>query len=119
MNIDDKEKKLKTIIEEITGIKLEHKDTFNKDNKENISGTVLIIHDKKEKEIAKVKTLKDLENILLSLDKEIILNYAKNRNFSKWLEEIKEVNLAESFFLIEKEFDEGEKLRKKMIDVLE
>jgi len=119
MNIDDKEKIIITTIEEITGIRLEHQTSLSIDNKESISNSTLIILDEKDKEIAKVKTLNDLENILLSLDKEIILNYAKNGDFSKWLKEIGEVNLAESFILIEKEFDEGEKLRKKLIDILE
>jgi len=119
MNIDDKEKKIITAIEEITGVRLEEQVDLNINNKENISSPSLIILGDKEKEIFKVKNLKDFENILLSLDKEIILNYAKNRSFSKWLKEIGEVNLAESFILIEKEFDGGEKLRKKMIDILE
>jgi hypothetical protein len=119
MNIDEKEKKIKNVIEEITGIEINYQEPDDIDDYDKSNNSVLLILDKSNKEIAKVKNLKDLENVLLTLDKEIILKYAKNKDFSKWLKEIGELDLAESFILIEKDFNEGEKLRKKMIDILE
>ena len=119
MNIDDKEKKIKTAIEEITGIGIKDQEPDDNVDYDDLKNVILIITDQGNKEIANVKNLKDFENALLSLDREIILKYAKNKDFSKWLREIGETDLAKSFTLIEQEFNEGEKLRKKMIDVIE
>jgi len=119
MTIDDKEKKIITAIEEITGTKIKYLAAEDKNYHNNLNKSSLKIVDQNNREIANVKSLKDLENILLSLNKEVILRYAKNKDFSRWLEEIGIIDLAESFVSIEQEFDEGEKLRKKMIDFLE
>ena len=118
MNLNDKEKKIKSTIEEITGIKLNHQD-FYKDKDEKHSESKIIIKDVKGKELAKVQNLKDFEDVLLSVNKDIILRYAKRNEFSKWLRSIGEVELADKCITIEQEFDEGEKLRKKMIDIME
>ncbi|MCK5030609.1 MAG: hypothetical protein KAR64_04020, partial [Thermoplasmatales archaeon] len=118
MNLNDKEKKIKSAIEEITGIKLNHQD-FYKDKDEKHSESKIIIKDVKGKELAKVQNLNDFEDVLLSVNKNIILKYAKRNEFSKWLRSIGEVELADKCITIEQEFDEGEKLRKKMIDIME
>ena len=60
-----------------------------------------------------------MENFLLSVDKNIIIKYAKSKEFSKFLNEIDENKLSVSFSSIENQFDEGDKLRKKFIDTLE
>ena len=119
MNINDKEKKIISTIEEITGIKIDHQDSFNITNKDENKKSILIILDEKYKEIAIVKNLKDFENILFSLDNKIILDYSKKCKFSKWLKEIEKTDLADKFVLIEQEFDDGEQIRKKMIDTME
>lgn len=118
MNINDKEKKIKSAIEEITGVKSNHQD-FNNDKDKNLRDFKIIIKDIKGKELARVQSLKDLEDALLSIDKNIILRYAKRNEFSKWLRLMGEVELADKCISIEQEFDEGEKLRKKMIDIME
>ena len=118
MNLNDKEKKIKSAIEEITGIKLNHQEISN-DKDEKHSESKIIIKDVKGKELAKVQNLKDFEDVLLSVNKDIILRYAKRNEFSKWLRSIGEVELADKCISIEREVDEGEKLRKKMIDIME
>ncbi len=118
MKIDDKEKKIKLAIEEIIGKKSDKQDlSYDKDK--NFSEFKIIIKDGKGKELAKVQNLKDFEDVLLSVDKNIILNYAKRNAFSKWLRNLGEVELADKCISIEREVDEGEKLRKKMIDIME
>ena len=74
MNINDKEKKIKLAIEEITGIKPNHRDGYY-DKDKDFSEFKIIIKDGKGKELAKVQNLKDFEKVLLSVDKNIILNY--------------------------------------------
>ncbi|UCB58319.1 MAG: hypothetical protein JSV67_06890 [Thermoplasmatales archaeon] len=118
MNLNDKEKKIKSAIEEITGIKLNHQEV-SRDKDKKYSESKLIIKDVKGKELAKVQNLRDFEDVLLSVNKDIILRCAKRNEFSKWLKSIGESELADKFLTIEKEFDEGEKLRKKMIDIIE
>jgi len=118
MNLNDKEKKIKSAIEEITGIKLNHQEIFKHKNKK-CSESKIIIKDIKGKELAKVQNLEDFEHVLLSLDKNFIYRYAKRNEFSKCLRSIGEVELADKYLSIEQEFDEGEKLRKKMIDIIE
>jgi hypothetical protein len=117
MNLKEREQKIKSTIEEITGIKLSYED-FNKENKKYNKSDIF----KKNleiKEFAKAQTLEDFENIILSLEKNIILKYAKTNKFSNWLNVFGEIELADKILLFEKEFDEGEKLRKKIIDILE
>ena len=118
MTINNKEKKIKSTIEEITGIKFNHQDSYNANNK-IYSKSKIIIKDREGRELAKVQNLEDFENIFLSIDKNIILNYARRNEFSKWLKSIGEVDLADKCILIEQEVDDGEKLRKKMIDIME
>jgi len=118
MNINEKENKIKSIIEEITGKKLKNKDYY-KDINKNYSADRLIIKDIKGKKIGEVQSLKDFENVILSINKDIILRYAKRKEFSKWLKSVGEIDLADKYVAIEQEFDDGEKLRKKMIDVIE
>jgi len=118
MNRAKKEKKIKSVIEEITGITIQHED-FLEDNKEHPNTYTLTLKDDKGKETAKMHDLKDFEDVLLSVDKNIIFNYAKKNKFSQWLKEIGEEELANNCQIIEQEFNEGEKLRKKMIDTIE
>jgi len=118
MNLKDRERKIKSAIEEITGIKLNHQDFYKDDDKKYIDSKI-IIKDAKDKELAKVQNLEDFENILLSIDKNILLKYAKRNEFSKWLKAFGEIELADKCSSIEQEFNEGEKLRKKMIDIME
>jgi len=117
MNLKEREKKIISTIEEITGIKLNHQD-FKNENEKQIESEI-IIKEVKEKEFKNVKSLEDFENIILSIDKNILLKYAKRNIFSKWLKAFGENELARKCLSFEKEFDEGEKLRKKMIDILE
>jgi len=117
MNLKEREQKIKSTIEEITGIKLSHED-FNKENK-SYNKSDIFKKNIEIKEFAKVQTLEDFENIILSIDKNIILKYAKTNKFSNWLSAFGEIELADKILLYEKEFDEGEKFRKKIIDILE
>ena len=114
-----KEKKIKLAIEEITGGKSESHQDFYYDKDKNFSEFKIIIKDGKGKELVKVQNLKDFEKVLLSVDKNIILKYAKRNEFYKWLRNLGEVELADKCISIEREVDEGEKLRKKMMDILE
>jgi len=114
----DKEKKIKSIIEEITGIELNIQNSYERDNIDYIKSK-LILKDNKNKDIAVIESLTDLENILLTVDKNIILKYASINEFSNFIKNIGEYKLAENFFKIEKEFKDGERLRKKMIDAVE
>jgi len=118
MNVNEREIKIKSIIEEITGIKSKNKNYYKYINKK-YSTSQLIIKDIKGKKIGEVQSLKDFENVLLSVNKNIILKYAKRKEFSKWLRSIGEIDLADKYMAIEQEFDDGEKLRKKMIDEIE
>ena len=118
MKIDDKERKIKLAIEEIIGIKSDKQD-FSYDKDKNFSEFKIIIKDGKGNEITKVQNLKDFEDVLLSVDKNIILRYAKRNEFSNWLRNLGKVELADKCISIEQEVDDGEKLRKKMMDILE
>jgi len=118
MDPAEKEKKIKSAVEEITGVRTCHKD-FLENNKNIPSTYTLTLKDDKGKEVAKLHDLKEFEDVLLSVDKNIILNYAKKNKFSQWLKDIGEEALAKTYELIEQEFNEGEKLRKKMIDTME
>ena len=80
MNINDKEKKIKLAIEEIIGIKSDKQD-FSYDKDKNFSEFKIIIKDDKGNELAKVQNLKDFEDVLLSVNKDIILRYAKEMSF--------------------------------------
>ena len=117
MNLKEREQKIKSTIEEITGIKLNHED-FSKENK-RYNKSDIFIKNIEIKEFAKAQTLEDFENIILTIDKNIILKYAKTNKFSNWLNTFGEIELADKILLYEKEFDEGEKFRKKIIDILE
>ena len=119
MNLDDKEKKIKIAIEEITGKKISSHEPEHTTESIISNSSHLIIKDEKNNTLSTVKNLKDLENLLLSLNKTIIKKHAQNKDFSKWLKKINEKKLAESFKNIEQEYTEGEKLRKKMIDIIE
>ena len=118
MNLDDKEKKIQSVIKEIIGFTLNRQENIYNKKKKRIN-PIFIIKDINGKELAKVKNLKGFENVLLSLNKDIILRHAKRNKFSEWLKSIREDELADKYRSIEQEFNEGEKLRKKMIDTIE
>jgi len=128
MCINDKEKKIISKIEEITGIRLKidselivDKATKNiRKPTENSSGSKeIVFKDETGKEIARAQNLKDFEEVLLSLNGNVILKKAKNNDFSKWLGAIGEIELADKFKSIEHNFEDAEKLRKILIDILE
>jgi len=116
---NDKENKIKLAIEEITGIKTDnHIDIYNNKEK-NFKEFYLILKDQNGKEIANIKDLKDFENILLSINKKIIFNYAKRNEFSKWLKNIGEIELASKCRKIEQESSDDEEFKKRLIDIME
>jgi len=117
MNLIEREKKIISTIEEITGIKLNYKN-FQLDDK-NHTKSDLKIKEVKIKEFSNIKNLEDFENIILSSDKNILLKYAKSNLFSKWLKAFGENELSKKCQSFEKEFNQVEKLRKKIIDLLE
>jgi hypothetical protein len=117
MNLIEREKKIISTIEEITGIKLSYEDSHFEDKKQRKSD--LKIKDIKIKEFSKIKNLEDFENIILSIDKNTLLKYAKSNLFSKWLKAFGENGLSKKCQTFENETSEVEKLRKKMIDILE
>ena len=96
MNHVEKEKEIKSAVEEITGVRICHED-FLEDNKQLPSAYTLTLEDDKGKEIAKLHDLKEFEDVLLSVDKNIILNYAKKNKFSQWLKDIGEEVLAKTY----------------------
>ena len=117
MNLEEREQKIKTTIEEITGIKLNYEDSSNYGKSPSRSDHK--IKDITVRELSNVQSLEDFENIILSIDKNTVLKYGKTNMFSKWLKAFGEVELADKCKSFEKEFDEGEKLRKKLIDSIE
>ena len=83
MKIDYNEKKIKSVIEDVTGIKLDNNKIVNVEK--NQIDSVLIINDDAGLEFAKIYNLKDFENILLSINKDILLKFSNENKFSKWL----------------------------------
>jgi len=79
----------------------------------------LIFQDENKKEIYRVHTLREFEDAILSLQENILVAYAKNHAFSKWLRGQAENELAEKFHLIEAQCEDAGQLRKRMLDVLE
>ncbi|NHJ38915.1 MAG: hypothetical protein FK731_02700, partial [Asgard group archaeon] len=118
MNNLEKEKKIKSTIEEITGFTIQSEYNLD-DKKKSKNPSILILKDDTGKEIAKVCKINDFVDVLLSIDEKIILKYSKKRGFSKWLKEIGEDILSDKYLLIEQQSDNGEDLRKKMIDSIE
>jgi pyruvate phosphate dikinase-like enzyme len=128
MCIDNKEKKIISKIEEITGIRLKidsevivDKATKNirKPTEDGSGPKEIVFKDENGKELARVQNLKDFEEVLLSLNGNVILKQAKNSDFSRWLDAIGEIELADKFKSIEHNFEDAEKLRKIVIDILE
>jgi hypothetical protein len=117
MNLIEREKKIISTIEEITGIKLDYKDSHFEGK--NQKKTDFKIKDIKNKEFSNIKNLEDFENIILTIDKNALLKYAKSNLFSKWLEAFGENGLSKKCQTFENETSEVEKLKKKMIDILE
>ena len=127
MQINEKEEKIISKIEEITGVRPKIYRGVNVDKTENLRSFAedglppieLVFEDENGNEIARVQNLQDFEDAILSLDEKIILKHAKNNDFSKWLGDIREIELAEKFKSIEKKFEDVKKLRKDLIDILE
>lgn len=88
--------------------------------KECLGPKEIIFKDDKDKEISRVLNMKDLENVILSISEDILVKYIKQHDFSKWLQIRGEVELAEKFFLIEKEEIKNKGLlKKKLLDLFE
>ena len=127
MQINDKEEKIISKIEEITGIRPKIYREVSADKVENLRNFIdggldpreIVFKDENGKEIARVQNLQDFEDALLSLDEKIILKHAKNNDFSKWFKVRGEIELAGKFKSIEKKFEDTKKLRKGLIDILE
>jgi len=131
MFIDDKEQKIKSIIEEITGVKSEinqelcydlAKDFREQKRSElirkNLGSREIIFEDEKGKTF-KIKNLENLEETLSWIDGDTILRWAKKNTISKWLDIIGEIELSKQFLSVENELVDGGKLRKKYFEIIE
>ena len=84
MQINDKEEKIISKIEEITGIRPKIYREVSADKVENLRNFIdggldpreIVFKDENGKEIARVQNLQDFEDALLSLDEKIILKHA-------------------------------------------
>jgi hypothetical protein len=79
----------------------------------------IILKDANQKELYRIKNIKDFEDAVLSID-DTILTHATNQHlFSTWIRVRGENDLAEKIQKVEKEIRKSAELRKRLIDLLE
>jgi Pyruvate phosphate dikinase, AMP/ATP-binding domain len=79
----------------------------------------IIIKDTNQKELYRIKNIKDFEDAVLSVDNTILFQAASHHLFSTWVRVRGEIDLAEKIQKIEKEIKPNADLRKRLIDLLE
>lgn len=87
--------------------------------KDSIGPREIIFKDAKGKEIAIIRNMQDFEDAIPRLDAETILRYTKINIISKWLNSLGEVELSQKFLTVENEYDDSEKLKNRLLELLE
>ena len=78
----------------------------------------IILKDANQKELCRIKNIKDFEDAVLSVDDTILTQAASHHLFSTWVRVRGEIDLAEKIQKIEKEIKQNADLRKRLIDLL-
>jgi len=106
-------------------IKIISKKSYNLSNllrkfiKESIGPNELIFEDKKKKEKTKVRNIQEFQKVISNINLKTLQAAAKINKISKWIKRIGEVELAEKCEKIENEIDIADKLKTKLIEMLE
>jgi hypothetical protein len=79
----------------------------------------IVIKDEKQKEVYRIKTIKDFEDAILSIDEGLLTSTAHHHRFSTWVRARGEVDLAGKIQTAETEIQKSAELRKRLIDLLE
>jgi Pyruvate phosphate dikinase, AMP/ATP-binding domain len=79
----------------------------------------IILKDANQKELYRIKNIKNLEDAVLSVDDTILSQAAIHHLFSTWIRVRGENDLAENIQKTEKEVKKSADLRKRLIDLLE
>jgi hypothetical protein len=79
----------------------------------------IILKDANQKELHRIKNIKDFEDAILSLDDTILTETAGHHLFSTWVRARGEKDLAEKIQKTEQEIKKSAELRKRLIDLLE
>ena len=87
--------------------------------KDIIGPREIIFKDFKGKEIAIIRSMQDFEDAIPKLDTETILRYTKDNIISKWLTSLGEMELSHKFLTVENEYDDSEKLKNRLMELLE
>lgn len=112
----DKTNFIETVLKDAPNLKILLKDFLER----SFGPKEIIFKDENNREIAKVKTMKELENAILTIDGNILLGCSRKNDISRWMRARGEFELSEKFFKIEKEeMKNSDLLKKKFLDVLE
>jgi Pyruvate phosphate dikinase, AMP/ATP-binding domain len=79
----------------------------------------IILKDTNQKELYRIKNIKDFEDAVLSVDVTILTQAASHHLFSTWIRVRGENDLTEKIYKTEKEIKKSADLRKRLIDLLE
>jgi hypothetical protein len=79
----------------------------------------IILKDENQKELYRIKNIKDFEDAILSIDDTILTKTASHHVFSTWVRTRGENDLAEKIQKTEQEIKKSAELRKRLIDLLE
>jgi hypothetical protein len=79
----------------------------------------IILKDTNQKELYRIKNIKDFEDAVLSIDDTILIKAAKLHLFSTWIRVRGENDFAEKIQKVENEVKKNADLRKRLIDLLE
>jgi len=119
MLVNDKEQRIKEIIQQITGKTIDiNQNKITKASKRD-SKLKLVFKDKDGKEIFCVKNIDDFEILLKKVDENIIFDYAKKNVFSNWLKNIGELETANKCLLLETEAINVEDFKNQLKNLLE
>ena len=117
MLVSQKEKKIKEIIQQITGKII---DTSTSSDELSVKkNQTLTLRDKNGKEFFSIKTIDDFESLLKKVDEKSLFEYAKSNVFSAWLKSIGEVELSKKFLILEKEVTNAEDFKSQLKNLLE
>ncbi len=86
--------------------------------RENLGKSELIIFDKNNEKI-RIKTIRDLEKSLSSLDEITIFNIIKEDIISKWLKDIGEIEFSKKISNIQNKYNDKNKIKEQLINLIE
>jgi hypothetical protein len=79
----------------------------------------IVLKDTNQKELYRIKNIKDFEDAVLSIDEATLAHATNQHLFSTWIRVRGEIELSEKIQKVEKEIRKGAELRKRLIDLLE